>query len=54
MMEKYLYPEADAVALGAFLEPMLQPDMRSRARARDLKDHPWLQVTKEDGVVLEW
>lgn len=54
MMEKYLYPETDAAGLCAFLEPMLQPDMRSRARARDLKDHPWLEVTKEDGVVLEW
>ncbi|KAF8971426.1 kinase-like domain-containing protein [Flammula alnicola] len=54
MIEKYLFSEADAVILCDFLEPMLAVDMRERANARDLKDHKWLEPTKEDGAVIEW
>ncbi|KAF8202940.1 CMGC/SRPK protein kinase [Pholiota molesta] len=54
MIEKYLFSEADATVLCGFLEPMLATDMHNRAHARDLKDHKWLEITKEDGVVTEW
>jgi len=36
------------------LEPMLAIDMRERLHARDLKNHKWLEPTKEDGIVTEW
>ncbi|KAI0639031.1 Pkinase-domain-containing protein [Trametes polyzona] len=44
MVEKYLWSEADAAALCEFLEPMLVIDHRKRAHARDMVDHPWLEV----------
>jgi serine/threonine-protein kinase SRPK3 len=54
MVEKYLYPEADATALCNFLEPMLSIDFRGRKDARDLMDHKWLEPTPEDGIITEW
>lgn len=55
MTEKYLYPEGDALALCAFLEPMLVVDMRIRAHAREMIGHPWLELRKEDeGFTGEW
>ncbi|PPQ62797.1 hypothetical protein CVT24_000491 [Panaeolus cyanescens] len=54
MKEKYLFSEEDSELLCQFLEPMLAPDMRNRANARDLKDHKWLEPTKEDGTVTTW
>jgi serine/threonine-protein kinase SRPK3 len=54
MMEKYLYSEADADALGAFLEPMLTADFRKRKPAREMVGHAWLEVTEADGDVGEW
>ena len=53
MIEKYLYSEEDSDALCAFLEPMLKADMRERAHARDMLDHPWLDVSNEEEVT-EW
>ncbi|KAI8983413.1 Pkinase-domain-containing protein [Trametes punicea] len=44
MIEKYLWSEPDAEALCAFLEPMLVIDHRKRAHARDMVNHPWLEV----------
>ena len=44
MVEKYLWAEGDAQALCEFLEPMLVIDHRARAHARDMVDHPWLEV----------
>lgn len=54
MKEKYLFSEEDSDLLCQFLEPMLAPDMRDRANARDLKDHKWLEPAKEDGIVTNW
>ena len=54
MVEKYLYSEAEADALCSFLEPMLAVDMRERANARDVKNHSWLEPSKDDGIVTEW
>ncbi|KAF8905437.1 kinase-like domain-containing protein [Gymnopilus junonius] len=54
MIEKYLYSESDADALCAFLKPMLTVDMRERVNACDMKNHPWLEPSKEDGIVTEW
>ena len=54
MTEKYLFSSADSQALCEFLLPMLTPDMRQRAHARDMKEHKWLEPHKEDGDVLEW
>ncbi|RPD58370.1 Pkinase-domain-containing protein [Lentinus tigrinus ALCF2SS1-6] len=44
MVEKYLWSERDSEALCEFLLPMLTIDHRQRAHARDLVDHPWLEV----------
>ncbi|KAI0336204.1 Pkinase-domain-containing protein [Cubamyces sp. BRFM 1775] len=44
MVEKYLWNERDAEALCSFLEPMLVIDHRKRAHARDMVNHPWLEV----------
>ena len=44
MVEKYLWSERDAEALCEFLLPMLTIDHRRRAQARDMVDHPWLEV----------
>ncbi|KAJ7102286.1 kinase-like domain-containing protein [Mycena belliarum] len=54
MQEKYLWNESDAVVLCTFLEPMLAVDPRKRTDARDMLDHPWLEVSTEDDVVGEW
>ncbi len=54
MIEKYLYTEAESVILCDFLEPMLNVDFRARINARDIKDHKWLEVNPDDGIVTEW
>ncbi|KIY51324.1 kinase-like protein [Fistulina hepatica ATCC 64428] len=54
MMQKYLYTEQHAKALCEFLEPMLVVDFKHRRNARDMVDHPWLEVTPEDDVVGDW
>jgi len=54
MMEKYLYSERDAMALCAFLVPMLAADMRQRKPAREMVGHPWLEVVESDGGISEW
>ncbi|KAF8168253.1 kinase-like domain-containing protein [Crassisporium funariophilum] len=54
MIEKYLFPEAEANILCDFMEPMLATDMRDRAQAHNLKNHKWLEPTLEDGVVTDW
>ncbi|KAJ7081982.1 kinase-like domain-containing protein [Mycena crocata] len=54
MQEKYLWTESDAVVLCTFLEPMLAVDPRKRKDAKDMLDHPWLEVSAEDDVVGEW
>ena len=46
MMDKYLYPEADADALGAFLLPMLNIGHKQRVSAGEMAQHEWLE--KED------
>ena len=53
MAEKYLYSEGDAVALCDFLLPMLKADWRERANARDMLEHPWLDISNEEEVT-EW
>lgn len=53
MIEKYLYSEEDSDALCAFLSPMLAADFRERVNARDVIDHPWLDVSNEEEA-LEW
>ncbi|KAJ7169485.1 CMGC/SRPK protein kinase [Mycena filopes] len=54
MQEKYLWSEADTAVLCSFLEPMLATDPRNRRDAKDMLDHPWLQVSPADDVVGEW
>ncbi|CAK5280084.1 unnamed protein product [Mycena citricolor] len=54
MLEKYLWSEADVGVLCSFLLPMLAVDQRRRAHARDMLDHPWLEVTDADDIVGEW
>ena len=54
MVEKYLYTEAESVALCDFLEPMLKVDFRGRITARDIKHHKWLEVNPDDGIVSDW
>ncbi|RDX56243.1 kinase-like protein [Lentinus brumalis] len=44
MVEKYLWSERDADALCEFLLPMLTIDHRERKHARDMVNHPWLEV----------
>ncbi|KAI0823116.1 Pkinase-domain-containing protein [Trametes gibbosa] len=44
MVEKYGWSEEDGQKVCAFLEPMLVIDHRVRAQARDMVDHPWLEV----------
>ncbi|KAI9444992.1 kinase-like protein [Lactarius indigo] len=54
MREKYLFEHTEADALCSFLEPMLALDMRERARAGDMVNHPWLDVDwKEEAITLE-
>ena len=47
MVEKYNWKADDTNALCKFLAPMLNIDHHSRAHARDLVDHPWLDVDLE-------
>lgn len=54
MMEKYQWTAEEAAALCAFLEPMLEVDYRKRAQARDLLDHPWLEVDLADEDFVGW
>ncbi|KAI0724203.1 Pkinase-domain-containing protein [Cerioporus squamosus] len=44
MVEKYLWSERDSEALCEFLLPMLTIDHRERKHARDMVNHPWLEV----------
>ncbi|KAH9050454.1 kinase-like protein [Lactarius hengduanensis] len=54
MREKYLFEHAEADALCSFLEPMLALDMRERASAGEMVNHPWLDVDwKEEAITLE-
>ncbi|KAH6917423.1 CMGC/SRPK protein kinase [Coprinopsis sp. MPI-PUGE-AT-0042] len=53
MTEKYLYAEEDADSLCAFLLPMLKADWRERANARDMLDHPWLEISNDEEVA-DW
>ncbi|KDQ54796.1 hypothetical protein JAAARDRAFT_135081 [Jaapia argillacea MUCL 33604] len=45
MTEKYLFSQADAREFCDFMLPMLKVDFRKRANARDLVDHPWLDLS---------
>ncbi|KAH8086655.1 Pkinase-domain-containing protein [Cristinia sonorae] len=54
MMEKYLWNEADSAALCEFLEPMLVVDQRERANARDMVDHPWVEVDLSSEDLSAW
>ncbi|KAG9314559.1 kinase-like protein [Chiua virens] len=55
MVEKYLFPNATAVDLCAFLEPMLVVDQRERKEARDMIDHEWLHIKDEEWAgVGQW
>lgn len=47
MVEKYGWSDQDAAALCKFLLPMLDIDHHTRAHARDLVNHPWLEVDLE-------
>ncbi|KAJ7630570.1 CMGC/SRPK protein kinase [Roridomyces roridus] len=54
MQEKYLWNETDAGVLCTFIEPMLAVDPRDRKNAREMLDHPWLDVSEADDVVGVW
>ncbi|KAJ7770845.1 CMGC/SRPK protein kinase [Mycena maculata] len=54
MQEKYLWNESDTAVLCSFLESMLAIDPRKRKDAKDMLDHPWLEVSAADNVVGEW
>ena len=54
MMEKYSWTEPDADAACEFLLPMLSIDHRSRAHARDMVNHPWLEVDPDELSRVEW
>ena len=47
MVEKYMWTPEASKAFCGFLLPMLELDWRKRAQARDLVDHPWLNVEGE-------
>ena len=54
MREKYLFEPAEADVLCSFLEPMLALDMRERASAGRMANHPWLDVDwNEEAATLE-
>lgn len=54
MREKYLFEPAEGDALCSFLEPMLALDMRERASAGEMANHPWLDVDwNEEATTLE-
>ncbi|KAH8835917.1 kinase-like domain-containing protein [Flagelloscypha sp. PMI_526] len=44
MNQKYGWSEPDSALFCDFVRPMLTTDMRQRAHARDMVDHPWLEV----------
>lgn len=48
MAEKYMWTVEASKAFCEFLVPMLEQDWRKRAQARDLVDHPWLNVDDEE------
>ena len=54
MVEKYLWNESDSAALCEFLEPMLVVDQRERAHAREMVDHPWLEVDLSGEDLSTW
>lgn len=54
MVEKYLWSEEDAAALCEFLEPMLIIDHRERKHARDMVNHPWLEVDLASADLRDW
>lgn len=54
MVEKYLFSEEDSEVLCGFLSPMLAADFKTRAHARDMVDHKWLDVTEADGICEDW
>ena len=47
MVEKYMWNVEASKAFCEFLLPMLELDWRKRAQAKDLVDHPWLDVEGE-------
>ncbi|KAF9648507.1 kinase-like protein [Thelephora ganbajun] len=47
MVEKYMWNVEASKAFCEFLLPMLELDWRKRAQAKDLVDHPWLNVEGE-------
>lgn len=51
MVEKYMWTTEASKAFCDFLLPMLELDWRKRAQAKDLVDHPWLNV---DGEVFDF
>jgi serine/threonine-protein kinase SRPK3 len=54
MREKYLFDPEEADMLCSFLEPMLALDMRERASAGKMVNHPWLDVDwNEEAATLE-
>lgn len=53
MSEKYLYADKDATALCQFLEPMLTVDQTNRKEAREMVNHPWLEMDENDWLG-EW
>ena len=54
MVEKYSWSDADAKALCEFLEPMLIVDHRERKHARDMLEHPWLEVDPTNADLWDW
>lgn len=50
LVEKYSLEEVKAKELCSFLVPMLDVDHRKRAQARDVVDHPWLELDEDDEV----
>ena len=54
MIEKYSWSDVEADAFCDFLLPMLCIDHRSRAHARDMVDHPWLDVDPDELSRIEW
>lgn len=51
MVEKYMWTAEASKAFCEFLLPMLELDWHKRAQAKDLVDHPWMNV---DGEVFDF
>lgn len=51
-MEKYHFPEDEALSLSDFLLPMLEIVPSQRASAQEMLSHPWLQLTSVDLEML--